>query len=244
MDRDSWERIGAATGVVFIALAIVAQFVVPTPPKLSELDEYIAYAQNNRTGLLTQTFLNTLAAVFALWFLGTLRNSLRRAEGGHGRLANIAYGGGLIAVGLSFVSSIVFAEAAFRADTLEPATFQMLVDVGILSLTLLWAPVAALIGATAMVSWRMGALPRWHAAIAGVIAVASVATPAVIYGDTGFFSIDQIYSAGFVMFIAFLAWVLATSIMLMVGEMEEVRVETEKQEHKVAYHVRTLRRVS
>lgn len=237
--ENRWERLGAAAGMVFVALMVVAQFIVPTPPRLSELDKIATYAADNRQGLLTSAYLNGLSAIFALWFIGSIRSTLRRAEGERGRLSSVAFGGGVAAVVVALFGALMMTEVAFRANqAVDLTSLRLLTDLSLLAYTAIWFPVAALVLATAVVSIRTGVLPVWHAAYGGILAVASAAGGALIYGSTGFFSLDKTFNAGFVLFLGFAVWALVTSVLLTAGEIEIAAPSTVEETPRAHWHLR------
>src|SRR6266705_1050180 len=102
MAEDRWERLAAATGIVFVVLGRVGSFLAGQPPKAGEpIKKITAFAVDKRSALLLGDYLSAVGVVFALWFFGSLRSYLRRAEGGTGRLSAVAFGGGLLAGGIA-----------------------------------------------------------------------------------------------------------------------------------------------
>ncbi|HEV3475559.1 MAG TPA: hypothetical protein VG602_09355, partial [Actinomycetota bacterium] len=95
-DERLWERVAAATGIVFVVLGIIAIAIVPQAPQPdASADEVAAYFVDRGDGVIAQTYLFAVAGLFFLWFLGSLRAHLRRAEGGTGRLSAIFFAGGI-----------------------------------------------------------------------------------------------------------------------------------------------------
>jgi hypothetical protein len=58
------------------------------------------------------TYVGALSGVALLWFLGSLRSTLRAGEGGTGRLSSIAFAGGIVLVaGAAVDASLAWAVA-------------------------------------------------------------------------------------------------------------------------------------
>lgn len=76
-----WERLGAATGIVFVILSVLALFIGGQPGAAPDVVQYFV---ENRGRLLVQSFLAGVASIFFLWFLGSVRSYLRAAEGAPG----------------------------------------------------------------------------------------------------------------------------------------------------------------
>ena len=219
MEGSRWERYGAASGIAFAILAVATVLLVPeSPPAADEsLGQIQGYFREHRDGLLMAGYLTGLAIAFALWFTGTLRSHLMRAEGGTGRMASIAFGGGLVAGSAALIGTAVTSALAFSAAQSSVAGSQAVTramfDLGNMAFSLAWFPIAVLVGATAVASSRTGALPAWHARISGVLSIAFVVAAASAFVERGMLAAGGSY--GYVMFLLFVAWVLVTSILVM-----------------------------
>jgi formate hydrogenlyase subunit 4 len=98
--NDRYARYGAATGILFVILVIVAFLVQPKPPASDAPPaEVLEYIVDHHNALHAIQLIFGAAMFFFIWFIGTLRSVLGAAEGSGGRLATTAYGGGLIAAG-------------------------------------------------------------------------------------------------------------------------------------------------
>src|SRR5438045_5196034 len=102
MSDARWERFGAATGIAFVALLVVSFAIIPDKPP--ELDDPILKIRSfyvaNSSAWQANVYLTGLAAFFFIWFLGTLRTALERAEAsvpGPVRVARIVSPAGAVA---------------------------------------------------------------------------------------------------------------------------------------------------
>src|SRR3989442_4567006 len=108
MGEDRWEKLAAATGIVFVVLVIAGSFIAGQPPKADDpINKITAFAVDKRFALLLGDYLSAVGVVFALWFFGSLRSYLRRAEGGTGRLSAVGFRGGVLARGVGLVAMTV-----------------------------------------------------------------------------------------------------------------------------------------
>ncbi|MDQ1488935.1 MAG: hypothetical protein QOJ23_1449, partial [Actinomycetota bacterium] len=120
MSERQWERLGAATGIGFVAAMITSVFMAPTPPHIdASTSEILNYVTSHRTALLTSAVVGALAGVLFLVFLGHLRHVLARSEKGVEALSPIVYGAGLTTVAVAFVCSLPMAALAFASDSPE-----------------------------------------------------------------------------------------------------------------------------
>ncbi len=218
MEVSRWERYGAGTGIAFAILAVAAVLIVPQSPPAADdsVRQIQAYFTEHRDGLLLAGFITGLGVAFALWFVGSLRGHLTEADGETGRLASVAFGGGLVAGGLALVGTAISSAVAFSvAESTLPgsqAVMRALFDLSNMTFSLAWFPTAVLVGATGLASSRTGALPMWHSRASGVMSVAFVIAAASTFVERGPLAAGGAY--GYVMFLLFVAWVLVTSILL------------------------------
>ncbi len=135
------------------------------------------------------------------------------AEGGTGRLASVAYGGGLLAAAFFIVGLTAGLTAAYRPTEVDPGVTRMLGDLfGVVG-----APAAAafvaLFAATALAGFRFGAIPGWAAWISAVAAICQLGAFGIGDTTTGAFASDG--ALGFVLPVAsFIVGMLAISIAL------------------------------
>lgn len=172
MRRDmSW--LAPITGLAFVVLAIVTFAVSGEPPDPTEdsAREIVAFYVDDGDSQIVSAVLAALAGTLLVFFGGSLRRVLRDAEGPGGTLSAVAFAGLIIvAVGLAIDATITFALAE-TADDIRPAAVQ--------ALSALWSNdfIPFIMGtqifllATGLSVLRHGALPKWIAWIAIVLAV-------------------------------------------------------------------------
>jgi hypothetical protein len=198
MVSGSWARYAPLAGVAFVVL-VVASILIggETPSSDDPTAKVIAEWARDDSEQIWAAAISALAAVFFVWFLGSLRTTLRAGEGGTGRLSAIAFGGGLIiAAGAGVDSSLQFATAQTVGDVPPNVTQTLSV---LYSEFFLIFPIgfAPLFLATALVILRTGVLPTWLGWFALVLGVLSLAGP-----------------LGFIAFLVGMIWILAASIIM------------------------------
>ncbi|HWQ24934.1 MAG TPA: hypothetical protein VNK94_12575 [Gaiellaceae bacterium] len=223
MRRIDWDRWAPLTGIVFVAL-IVVTFFVPTasPPSADDpAADVVAWFDKHETALLTSGFLSGLALVFFVWFLGSLHRRLR--DGGEPRLAVVAFGGGLLLAAVALLGIATQQYLAWGlAQDLDAETVRALWLLGFGGLAYAF-PLVVLVEAVAVASIRSGVFPRWYAGLA-FLAGLWFAVGGAAYAGDGFFSPTGAY--GFIGFLAFLVWVLVTSVLLLTRQEQEQRATT------------------
>jgi hypothetical protein len=211
---DRHARYGAATGILFVVLVIVGFLVTPKPPaadaSAAEVFEYIGDKQN---ALHAVQLIFAAAGFFFIWFIGTLRHSLAAAEGDDGRLANTAFGGGLIAAATLLVSFGLAATAALHPAENGPELTHALIDASLI-VPAVGAPAAAVFFvANGLSILRSALLPAWLGWLALVTALFNLLGVGAVYTDSGAFAADGVLGF-FIGFILFMVWILAASIVL------------------------------
>jgi hypothetical protein len=198
LTQERWHVLAPLTGVVFVALAVLA-FIISgeTPDSNDPPIKILAFYIKHDTRQIWASVVLAWGAVFFLFFLGVLRTTLRAAEGGLARLSTVAFGGGVVlAIGMLAFAGFTFCLADIADDGLTPQAAQALNALN----TDFFFPVAVGLGtlliSTALFTIRSRALPQWLAWSALVIGIAAV-TP-----------------IGFFAFLAFGLWTLAASIVI------------------------------
>ena len=209
MPRWGAERWAAYSGVLFVGLFVLGYFVGGNPPDLTASKERwtLWFAANHRRELGAAILIGLALASF-VWFLGSLWAALQRA--GEPRLAVVALGSGLAAVGLGYVWVVVWA-SAYRVGIDQQSLLKGMVDLGDTAVTVIGVPLAALAAATAIAARRTALLPRWYPAAGGLAALVLVFGGAAL-AQSGFYRPDGPYA--FVALVVFLAWAATTSVLL------------------------------
>ena len=203
-------RLGGISGILFVILLIPGIFIgrpdVPDPSLgTQEVHRYFNDWQDAFLGANGVSFI--FAAFFFLWFLGTLRSTLRSAEGAEEEwLSTIALGGGLMFITLELAGAA--AEIVYPATVARFTNFQPDAQLAFLSLQLsgwlysfAWVGFSVLIAATSVLALGKGILPRWlvwAGLVFAVLALLKFVTPLATLA---------------------LLWVVALCVLLLVGQL-------------------------
>ena len=161
----SSERWNAASGYLVIVLGIAgAAFERGSPLFTAPIEEVVAFWSTYQRELLAQSVMFVLSAGAYLWFFGSLRSVLMRAEGGTGTLSAIAFGAGIVSTGLQMILQCFQAALAVAgAGTLERGTVALFGSLGWALSVIAYVPMGVMLGAVATASFSYGAFPRWLA---------------------------------------------------------------------------------
>lgn len=166
--RCIWDCVGALSGAAAVGLTIVYMtladpYDATTNPNPYQSSDVIAQALiANRDNAQAAVYFGLGSAFLLLWFFGYLRHYLQRAEGQDGWLTSVAYGSGLVVVGLVILSvSFTLAESTvstYGADTQVAKTFLVY---GWNAATVQSAPLGALVTSSMVLGFRHAALPSY-----------------------------------------------------------------------------------
>jgi hypothetical protein len=160
----SWERVAAIGGIAYVALSMASQGLIQIGGAEPSFDapaaEIVAFFEARNTQLFDiGAYLQLLALVAFLWFLGGLWAMLRQAEGQPGWMSLI-----VVASGLAFVGSLSagWQLAVFRiGEGLDPQIARLTFDMGNLAFANSWVPLGSMMLAAGAVMLGSAALPRW-----------------------------------------------------------------------------------
>lgn len=189
---DRWERLGPASGLVFVAAFLLLFFLFFVPEDLLPVDmdaEQIRefYQAQGAGGYLLMYSLIALAGAALLWFTGSLRASLRRIEPAPGRLSGVGFGGGVASATLLLAGgAALLAPFALILNTperpLDPVMYDVVEGIGFTSINLALIAQAVMIVAASLVILRWGGLPRWFAWVGLVVALALILNVLYFFG--------------------------------------------------------------
>lgn len=207
----TWERYGAATGIAFGILLLVAIFAAPQPPHIDASAQKIAsYYANHRHAVLTAGVFGAFATVAAVLFIAHLRHVYDRVENGIEGLSTVIYASGIAAVSASIFYAIISTTQAFMAAQpggADPGLTRALYDIGYVGngFTFLMSAVFLAANAVGMVRGEV-ATPAlgWFAALVGAAStVAAVGALTVSSYSAGWATI------GLVSILGLAAWDIA-----------------------------------
>lgn len=184
MSGAGWERLGAATGIGSFAFILAGIFSSPsTPDEDDPPQEWVTFFldSGNRNRTYLALILLAFGILMFLWFLGSLRTTLRRAEGDPGRLAGVAFGGGVVfaalmlmfaAGGLGVPGAIDF----FDRLELDGNTIMLLQGTSFWFFAMAGIGAAVMIAASSVLAFRSGAFPTWFGGLGFLLSLGALAT--------------------------------------------------------------------
>lgn len=125
-----WEsKVAPLSGVLFGLLLIASYLVDPNTDFMPPPEEIVGHLQDSPLLVMLGGYLRMLAAAALVWFAGTLYQSMKPL--GEGRLAMLAFGGGVMAASLIVIGSaatVAAGERIFVTDSIDPGSATALID--------------------------------------------------------------------------------------------------------------------
>jgi hypothetical protein len=215
---DRWERWAPVSGIIFAAAFLALFFLFFVPGELpadadaSRIADY--YQGRGPAGYLLMYALIGLAGVALLWFSGTLRASLRRAEPAPGRLSAAAFGGGVASAVLLFAGGAAllapFTVIEFNSrEALDPTLYNVVSAMGFITIDFGLLGGAVMVVATSMVALRWGGFSAWFGWLGFVVALA--------------LALNILYFFGLFIWVG---WLVMASTLLLARPVDDARLGT------------------
>jgi len=135
--------------------------VISTKAKGSEGPEILASYQQHSNGILAGALLWSLGVLLFIWFPCSLRSHLFAAEGGSGRLANLVYGGGLVAAAIAMLIPAADEVGALNKDHIDASGASVLHHFSDAFFVATEYTLPIVVFAAAIATFRYAALPKW-----------------------------------------------------------------------------------
>ena len=157
MQDRTFERVGAASGLTFVVLAVLSGFIYPQQPRVDAAPSAtLAWVHTHRVALQAGMIFDFFAAAALLWFVGYLHRVLVRAEGSEESLAPIVFGSGIgvaITTAMAALPTVVLAfMAAQPGGITDLSLVRMLGDLNTIFFSVTSVMTAVFIGS---LGWAM-----------------------------------------------------------------------------------------
>jgi hypothetical protein len=213
MHEERRDRLGAASGFAAFVTGAAGGALERGWPSGNDPTAVAAFVADHRAAILWQSMLFVLSAGIYLWFLGSLRSRLARAEGGTGRISTVMFGAGTTWVALSMMAQSfqVGVAMAPNGPLPPPLLWTFAAAFGIANL-----PLAIMLIAFAAVSLRNGAFPKWLGWLSLVTAGAELVLWIGTVVDSGPLAPNGWLT--YVLYPAFAVWLIPTTVLIMRGK--------------------------
>jgi hypothetical protein len=167
-----WERLSLLAGALAVPFWIAGVALVSNYAKGSKGPKILASYQHHSNGILAAGLLWSLGVILFVWFLSSLRSHYVAAEGGTGRLASLAWSGGLIASAIAFLIPAADEAAAVNKNDIDASGASVLHHISDGFFIASEYSLSVLFFASAILALRYGTLPKWlgwFSALIGVV---------------------------------------------------------------------------
>jgi hypothetical protein len=210
-----WIRVGAVAGLVFVLIAIVAGALTGAPPQADgKAATYQSFFIAHHDVLVAQAWMYALAAPLQLMFAVSVRQILRKSDGG-GYLGDLFLVGTTANATLLVVAQAMQLAFAERADGLA-AEVVFTVGVHFVGVLIgLWGFIIATTAfAFAYCVFAHGVLPRWTGYLALLALAVNVIGTTGVFFRTGPFCLEGGFSA-WAPAVSTVLWYLGASIAIL-----------------------------
>lgn len=172
-----WPRLGALA-IVYAALFLIANVLIGSGPSTGSTGAAVVkYYQAHKASEIAGVFVAAVAVVAFTFFLGSLRHTLGRAEGGRDLASIVTAGGAVYVLGLMIMASLAVA----LVDTARYHMYGAAQTLNVLANDV-WVPVVAGLSlvtlGTGVSALRHASLPRWLAWSSIALGILSLSGPA------------------------------------------------------------------
>jgi hypothetical protein len=207
------------TGVAGLVVAIltlvessVDLFLVGQRPNLDDGDALVAFMTEASTPTLIVILVDTFLMAFLIVFLAGFRQLINKTRPDIEWIADLAFGAGLVFVGLTLVGDAMEAGAALDSigAVSDPSVVRALTEGHVQMFGSMGCVLTALVAAaSAHVIFLSGALPRWTGVLAYVVAAANFAAVPTMFAGTNDPTFFSAGGPGIALFATFpwLVWV-------------------------------------
>ncbi len=219
MSDRTWERLGAASGIL-VAVLFAVSFIIflgndpGDTPDLKHAAAATGFISEHKDAIRAELLLNSLAIIAFLWFLGSLWSTYRAAEGGPARVSAVASAGGIVGATMVLTGFVIEATAALRPAAVDVPEMYILSS---LAIGLGGAAFTVFFLASAKVILKSGAMHSSLGMLAVVAGVASALGFVTIFADSGIFNAATGAFGLWVRYAAFVVWVFLASVTLTAG---------------------------
>jgi hypothetical protein len=165
---------GALSGVVFAVCVFLGNGALVGDSSSTDPAADLYQLLSDTAAIQMGVFFSALSVVFALWFAASLRSVLAQSEGEPARLANLALAAIVGGTVMSGIGPATMRGVTLRINeatsTPDLAAFAHTITAGLFFYSAMFFGVAAL--ATAVVSLRYPAMPRWYGWLALALGLA------------------------------------------------------------------------
>jgi len=200
---------GAAAGIFFVVISIVANFLPGSPPASDASAAQIAsYFRDHAGAIKAQNLLAAAGILGLLWWFGALWRLLSDAEDGRPRLATVAAVALSIGIALALLDAVAVLTATLRFGTAD-ATTGTLWTLSYVSIAGAGIGIGTSLLATSVLTARAHIGPRWVTVLGALAAVLFLIASTAIASTN-----RRLNEVNLLAFLTWCIWIVAISVVM------------------------------
>lgn len=172
-----WDRWAPLSGALAVPFWIAAVILISTKAEGSKGPKILASFHQHSDGILLAGLLWSIGVLLFIWFLGSLRSHYLAAEREPGRITALAYGGGIAASVIAMLIPVGDEVGALNKDDIDASGAAVLHHFSDAFFVAAEYTLPILFFASAIMSLRYGALPKWLGWLSVVIGIVLLIGP-------------------------------------------------------------------
>jgi hypothetical protein len=156
-----WERWATLSGVLAVVFWILGVILISSKAKGDKGPEALASYHQHSDGILAGSLLWSIGVLLFIWFLSSLRSHYLAAEGEPGRLAALAFGGGIAASVIAMLIPVADEVGALNKDDIDASGAAVLHHFSDAFFVATEYMLPVFFFSSAILALRHGALPKW-----------------------------------------------------------------------------------
>lgn len=184
----AWRQLAAASGIFFAVLLIVSIALggAETPDHDDQVAAWTKYAVDHESDLRIGALVMCLGAFEFLWFNAFLRSVLGRAEmtlRGFTRMADLAYGGGLIGIAGITLGVLLGSASTYHGSDTPPEIIRQMNQISGASFELGMIGFSVLLIGSGFAIRATSSLPRWLSPVGVIGGLFSLLTLGILLSE-------------------------------------------------------------
>ena len=172
-----WDRWATLSGALAVPFWIAAVILISVKAEGSKGPKILVSYQQHSDGILLAGLLWSIGILLCIWFLGSLRSHYLAAEGEPGRIAALAYGGGIAASVIAMLIPVGDEVGALNKDDIDASGAAVLHHFSDAFFVGAEYALSLLFFASAILVLRYAVLPRWLGWLSLVIGIVLLIGP-------------------------------------------------------------------
>jgi len=172
-----WDRWATLSGALAVPFWIAAVILISVKAEGSKGPKILVSYQQHSDGILLAGLLWSIGVLLFIWFLGSLRTHYLATEGDPGRIAALAYGGGIAASVIAMLIPVADEVGALNKNDIDASGAAVLHHFSDAFFVATEYTLPILFFSSAIMALRYAALPKWLGWLSALIGIVLLIGP-------------------------------------------------------------------